>query len=58
MSMGSLVPSRDWIGARTGSRFATSRDECLYVHTQQSDGSLISVVTITDVTPYEEVDGS
>jgi hypothetical protein len=41
----------DWIA------FHDLRDECLYVHVEQADGSPVSIVTITDITPYVE-DGS
>jgi hypothetical protein len=42
----------DWIA------FCDLEDECLYVHAQQPDGSSLSVVTITDITPYEKTDVS
>jgi hypothetical protein len=42
----------DWIA------FRDLGDECLYVHAQQPNDSPLTVVTITDITPYEEIDVS
>jgi hypothetical protein len=36
--------------------FCDLEDECLYVHAEQPDGSSLSVVTITEITPYQAVD--
>lgn len=47
-----LDRGEDWIA------FCDLEAECIYVHAQQPDGLSISVVTITDFTPYEELDGS
>ena len=40
----------DWIA------FCDLNDECLYGHAQQPNRSSLSVVTITDIAPYEEID--
>jgi hypothetical protein len=42
----------DWIA------FCDLEDGILYVHAQQPNGSSLSVVTITDITPYHDVDVS
>jgi hypothetical protein len=38
----------DWIA------FCELEDEIVYLHAQQPDGSPLSVVTITDITPYQD----
>jgi hypothetical protein len=38
----------DWIA------FCDLEDEILYLHAQQPNGSSLSVVTITDITPYKD----
>jgi hypothetical protein len=47
-----LDRGNDWIA------FCDLGDECLYVHAQQPSGSPLEVVTITDITPYQESDVS
>jgi hypothetical protein len=47
-----LDRGEDWIA------FCDLGGECLYVHAQQPDGSFFSLVTVTDITPYQEVDRS
>jgi hypothetical protein len=42
----------DWIAC------CDVEDECLYVHAQQPNGSSLSLVTITDITPYQKIDFS
>lgn len=39
----------DWIA------FHDFGDECLYVHAEQPDGSPVSIVTLTDITSYEDI---
>jgi hypothetical protein len=39
----------DWIA------FHDLGDECLYVHVEQPDGFRVSIVAVTDVTPYEDI---
>jgi hypothetical protein len=39
----------DWIA------FHDLGDECLYVHVEQPDGAAVSIVTVSDVTRYEDI---